>query len=275
MNKGTLDYIKSIMNQNTIDICAIIEPMAKADNIGKLARILKFDEFIGKKGKALRDFNEFITKAGVADVGFKEHRRKYGIFKFVGAWTEHENFQDIVKTSWAQKAHSNPLLNFALKLKRLRRVLRKWNWEQFRDVNLKLRQLTKRVELLELELQNRTAAVSKSTLNRAKDELASYLRYQYAILEEKSKTKWLTDGDRNSSFFHASIKARHSHNKMKLELADGSFSEDPDIIGNKAVTYFLGLFRLTSTREWNGSSKPKSLMSKMPGSLRSRMKMKF
>ncbi|KAL9685919.1 hypothetical protein QQ045_023373 [Rhodiola kirilowii] len=409
MNKGTLDYMKSMLKHNLIDVCAIIEPMSNPDNIDKVARILHFDNFLQcspsnisiwllwndkvivteishtsqqitvnillleenidlvcsfvygsidinirkdlwealisvadqvdkpwlicgdfnailswsekkggnrKKGKALRDFNEFLTKAGVADVGYTgndftwsnnqegdaqiwerldrclgnglslavfpnlenqhltrhssdhcplllklngEQRKKKGSFKFIGAWAEHDSFQETVRTSWAGKAHKNPMLNFALKLKRLRGVLRKWNWEKFGDVNRKVRQLEKRVEKMDLEIQSGIGRVSRSDLNASKDELANFLRYQHAMLEEKSKMKWLNEGDRNSSFFHASIKARRMHNKMKLELEDGSHTEDAAIIGNKAVTYFqelFGSFPMSSDPEMNFNSPP-------------------
>ncbi|KAL9683096.1 hypothetical protein QQ045_014911 [Rhodiola kirilowii] len=176
-----------------------------------------------------------------------EHRKRKGMFKFMGAWTEQESFQDIVKASWAGKAHSNPLLNCALKLKRLRKVLRKWNWETFGEVNSKVRQLTKRVEQMESD-----ATVPKAVLTQTKDEVSHLLRYQYAMLEEKSKINWITEGDRNSSFFHASIKARRAHNKMKLEMTDGSFSEEPDLIGNKAVDYFRDLFGTFPTNHESG-----------------------
>ncbi|KAL9669530.1 hypothetical protein QQ045_007077 [Rhodiola kirilowii] len=168
----------------------------------------------------------------------------------MGAWTEQESFQEIVKASWAGKAHSNPLLNCALKLKRLRIVLRKWNWETFGDVNAKVRQLTKRVELMESD-----ATVPKAVLTQTKEEVSHLLRYQFAMLDEKSKISWITEGDRNSSFFHASIKARRAHNKMKLEMTDGSYSEEPDLIGNKAVDYFRDLFgTFPPTHESGGAS---------------------
>ncbi|KAL9662278.1 hypothetical protein QQ045_027111 [Rhodiola kirilowii] len=95
---------------------------------------------------------------------------------------------------------------------------------------------------MELDVQSEIGRVSRTDLIAVKDELANFLRYQHAMLEEKSKMKWLTEGDRNLSFFHASIKARRMHNKMKLELEDGSHTEEADIIGNKAVTYFQDLF---------------------------------
>ncbi|KAL9685243.1 hypothetical protein QQ045_022691 [Rhodiola kirilowii] len=49
--------------------------------------------------------------------------------------------------------HSDPLVNFGLKLKRLRIHLRKWNWETFGDIRLKLRDMLLKVGVLEARLQ--------------------------------------------------------------------------------------------------------------------------
>ncbi|KAL9661853.1 hypothetical protein QQ045_026681 [Rhodiola kirilowii] len=142
---------------------------------------------------------------------------------------------------WAEKAHNNPLLNFDLKLKRLRRVLCKWNWRHFGDGNQIVKQLTNKVAELEIQIQN-GRSVSRVIVAEAKEELSNDLRYQYAMLEEKSKNKGIFEGDQNSTFFHASIKARRIQNRICLQLDDGMYTEDGDAIGNKFVSYFQNLF---------------------------------
>ncbi|KAL9669524.1 hypothetical protein QQ045_007071 [Rhodiola kirilowii] len=162
--------------------------------------------------------------------------RRKSTFRFLGAWTDHANFHEIVKNTWIEKAHKNPLLNLALKLKKLRGVLRKWNWDIFGDVNRKVKHLTQRVLEMEDARQQGINNTTKDAVTKIKEELSLFLRYQYAILEEKSKHKWIMEGDRNSAFFHASIKARRVNNNMKLRMDDGTFSEDAKTIGNHAVT---------------------------------------
>ncbi|KAL9659108.1 hypothetical protein QQ045_021151 [Rhodiola kirilowii] len=169
-------------------------------------------------------------------------RRRTTSFKFIGAWTKHKDFLDIVKGSWAEKAHENPLLNFALKLKRLRGSLRKWNWEKFGDINRKVKELSAEVERLEGCLQEEIYSVCMSDVRKAKDDLSIFLRFQQLMLEEKSKAKWLVKGERNRKLFHASIKARRIQNRIRLLMADGTQTEDAESIGNEAVAYFQKLF---------------------------------
>ncbi|KAL9659072.1 hypothetical protein QQ045_015588 [Rhodiola kirilowii] len=72
---------------------------------------------------------------------------------------------------------------------------------------------------------------------------------------------WLMEGDRNSSFFHASIKTRRTNNKMKLDLADGSSTDDPGVIGNKAVDYFRDLFGAFPPKHESGRNFTQPLVS--------------
>ncbi|KAL9680391.1 hypothetical protein QQ045_018270 [Rhodiola kirilowii] len=95
---------------------------------------------------------------------------------------------------------------------------------------------------MEAEIQARVGSVTRTEINTCKAELSRFLRYQYSILEEKSKHKWMAEGDMNTSFFHGSIKARRVHNRMKLQMAHGTLTEEASVIGAKAVTYFKNLF---------------------------------
>ncbi|KAL9681329.1 hypothetical protein QQ045_013112 [Rhodiola kirilowii] len=62
------------------------------------------------------------------------------------------------------------------------------------------------------------------------------------MLEEKAKISCLREGDRNSSFFHASIKARRAYNAISLKLDDGTCTNDGDIIAQQSAEYFKKLF---------------------------------
>ncbi|CAM9001917.1 unnamed protein product [Rhodiola kirilowii] len=46
MNKSTQDYLKSIMQQHRIDMCVIIEPMSKPENIDQLSSNLNFRNYM-------------------------------------------------------------------------------------------------------------------------------------------------------------------------------------------------------------------------------------
>ncbi|KAK1311822.1 hypothetical protein QJS10_CPA07g00882 [Acorus calamus] len=76
----------------------------------------------------------------------------------------------------------------------------------------------------------------------AKDNYLVLLRREETFLRQKSRQTWLSDGDRNSKFFYSSIKARIAHNTLrKVQLANGTISEDHALIKDHVVTYYQKL----------------------------------
>ncbi|CAM8940592.1 unnamed protein product [Rhodiola kirilowii] len=175
-------------------------------------------------------------------LNWKDAYTKRCSFKFLGAWISHEGFMQVISDAWAGKLHKSPIINLALKLKRVRAALNQWNWSKFGDVRVKLKEATKHLEELELKLQTAWFDTTNKEIIDTKGEISDLIRYNFSILEEKARVGWLRDGDRNSGFFHAAIKARRSQNCIRLRLEDESFTDDVDSIGAKAEEYFRGLF---------------------------------
>ncbi|XVE64272.1 hypothetical protein DITRI_Ditri07aG0087500 [Diplodiscus trichospermus] len=62
------------------------------------------------------------------------------------------------------------------------------------------------------------------------------------MLKEKSRIKWLSEGDRNTEFFHKVLK-RHRIKKTLTHLnIQGDIVDDIDKIGEYAIDYFSNLF---------------------------------
>ncbi|XP_059078117.1 uncharacterized protein LOC131067935 [Cryptomeria japonica] len=71
-----------------------------------------------------------------------------------------------------------------------------------------------------------------------------FLQREEIYWKQKSRENWLKAGDRNTKFFHSSMKARRSLNIiLSLWLADGTITEDPGRIGKEVVDFFENLWR--------------------------------
>ncbi|KAL9687786.1 hypothetical protein QQ045_032193 [Rhodiola kirilowii] len=142
------------------------------------------------------------------------------LFQYQQAWHSHPGFLRFVRDGWEGRLHKDPLINFGRKLKRLRCMLRKWNWEVFGDTRTKMRDMLGRIDNLEAQLQ---------------------LGW-HADIARDLHTYWLQQGDHNTSLFHASIKARRAKNKINLQLGDDNYTNDRDAIGSAAVHFYKSLF---------------------------------
>lgn len=130
----------------------------------------------------------------------------------------------------------------AEKLRRLQQKLKKWNWEIFGDVRKNLEETRGKIERLEIASQNNCTDTEIQELSKLKEEFAKMLRWEADILFQKTREKWLKEGDRNTKYFHAIIKDRRRKNTLKLTQADGRVISDNKEIIEGAVEYFRDIF---------------------------------
>ncbi|KAL9659106.1 hypothetical protein QQ045_021149 [Rhodiola kirilowii] len=148
----------------------------------------------------------------------------------------------MVSGSWEGSMHHDPLVNFGLKLKRLRLALRKWNWDVFGDIQTNMKALLLKINVMEGRLQHSWNDSLAQEVASNKEKYQDLVESQFAMLKAKAKMNWLEDGEHNSKLFHAAIKARRVMNKMHLDLGDGIFTDDRNVIGKAAVDFYADLF---------------------------------
>lgn len=76
-----------------------------------------------------------------------------------------------------------------------------------------------------------------------KRELARAYRDEETFWSQKSSEKWMRGGDKNTSFFHATVKGKRSKNRIeKLLDVDGIEQKSEAAKGEVACAYFQTLF---------------------------------
>lgn len=88
----------------------------------------------------------------------------------------------------------------------------------FGDIFKKKRKLMARLEGLQTAVQRR----SNPFLHKLKEELAreyNTILYQEELFWfQKARTEWLEKGNKNTSYFHSTIKIKRRHNKVEALL---------------------------------------------------------
>ena len=146
-------------------------------------------------------------------------------------------FEEVVKKIWG--LGEDDTSNTMDRIGRCRRgILR---WKKTADVNSK-----SKISRLQAELEKE---VSKRFpcfyfMKKLKVELADALKEEETYWRQKCREEWLRSGDRNTKFFHNSVKGKRLQNRILMlldELGHEHFTEGSK--GNIAVEYYRDLFR--------------------------------
>ena len=84
----------------------------------------------------------------------------------------------------------------------------------------------------------------------AQQELDKALRQEEKFWAQKAHCKWLKEGDRNTTFFHNTVKQRRQHNFIQaIKDTNGMWNHDIQDICSTGVDFFKGLFSSKGSME--------------------------
>ncbi|XP_042481160.1 uncharacterized protein LOC122061743 [Macadamia integrifolia] len=161
-------------------------------------------------------------------------------FRFHNFWMEDDNFQLVVKQAWSQQVSGCPIYILAQKLKVVKGVLKAWAKERFPNLNEEVKKATSELKRVQDTIE--VSGMSDALFNEeadAKTALLNASKMQEKLWSEKAKLRWLKEGDRNTKFFHLSVKIRRSRNQISmLRREDGSWISDQLDLANYIVDFY-------------------------------------
>ncbi|KAF5463850.1 hypothetical protein F2P56_013978 [Juglans regia] len=172
-----------------------------------------------------------------------QYFQRYGpcLFRFQQLWEEHKEFLPHVKQCWKEEGCGRGLEKLAFKLKRMKQALKTWNMDVFGHVEVMIRDIELRIELLDTRLQAGYEETVEQDLLISKIELDILKSREESMLEQKAKVKWLKEGDNNTRFFHSILKRRHQTQVKQMLKVDGTLYKCPEAVHDGAVQYFQEL----------------------------------
>ncbi|XP_043815337.1 uncharacterized protein LOC122724442 [Manihot esculenta] len=158
-------------------------------------------------------------------------------FRFDNSWLEDDELGEVVLTSWQQGLG----LDFIQRKDQLVKRVQYWGKNRNRMRWLQKERIKKRLGECSESLDTREVRQLKDVWNQILAEEDIRLRQQ-------AKKFWFRHGDRNSKYFHNSIKARRRCNRIQqIVTSDGSLSSDVGTIQDAFLQYFSGLFSNSPT----------------------------
>jgi hypothetical protein len=115
--------------------------------------------------------------------------------------------------------------------------------EVFRDVNKKKNDLILQIQDLDRVEEQRSLSTSERlSKDQWQAEYEKLLLLKEIAWRQKSRVKWLREGDRNTRFFHRVANSNRRINSIDRLSIDGTLTTDQIAIGEGLVNFYNNLF---------------------------------
>ncbi|KAL7187043.1 hypothetical protein ACSBR1_037168 [Camellia fascicularis] len=171
-------------------------------------------------------------------------------FRCEAAWFCHSNFIDVVQNSWLNRSHNlleaNNSFTDNVKI---------WNKKVFGNIFKRKRTLLARIEGIQkaqvLAFSHNLHFLEKDLINQYNNTV-----FQEEILWfQKSRSKWLTLGDKNTRYFHISTLVKRRKLKINvLKDEEGNWISSMNELKAHIIDHFINLFKFEETTIVEGTN---------------------
>jgi exonuclease III len=144
-------------------------------------------------------------------------------FRFEQFWLDHPDFKKNIQDWWRQAEihHGSKMYRFQQKLKNLKQTLKHWNRHTFGNIFDSQKQLTQQMSDLQHQIreQGLTEELKAQELELAQ-QIAERKRQEELLWKQKSRVRWLKEGERNTKFFHRTVIQRRHTNRITHLVSD-------------------------------------------------------
>lgn len=123
--------------------------------------------------------------------------------------------------------------------------LKIWGCTTFGSVRRELRELRQKLAVLRAD----PLCVGPGTEEkRIQDRMVEVAYREEIIMRQRSRIKWLSEGDSNTQYFQKKASARRAKNRItQLQRPDGSVSSDPNELVGMATDFYTNLYTSEGT----------------------------
>ena len=172
--------------------------------------------------------------------GQQDEDKRERPFRFEKMWCKEDNFSEIISYAWERMGNKESINEVAEAIDKLGKEPKGWNKQVFGNVNVQLKEATKKME--RLAVQNPTAE-NLAQLNNQKKLVNDLLQRQEIMWRQRSRVEWLKEGDHNTKIFHGRATMRRNKNRIfRLKNSEGEWISNREELENLARIYFMDLF---------------------------------
>jgi hypothetical protein len=173
------------------------------------------------------------------------HSRKIIDFSF--SWQLDKSYNDMLAACWDKNrpVHDN--------LQALQHNIKEWKFLSFDTVIERKKELMARIGGIQKSMYTGgNLRWLRGLEKKLQSELAEILKKEEMMWFQRSRAKWLMDGDRNTRYYHLkTINRRRYNNVIMLRNDFGEWVEDPVQLQSMVNNFYYDLFSKSNERwEW-------------------------
>ena len=166
-------------------------------------------------------------------------------FRFEAFWLNHHAFKDLITSTWKKfvSPEGSEMYKFQQKLKHLKGQIKLWNHSTFGNIFQAQRQLHQEMATLQqkiiLEGYTDQHLEKEQQLRMQMEERA---KQEEILWKQKSRIRWLKEGEKNTKFFHRStIQRRMNNNITFIKNTEGEKVEEHEQIEQVLLNHFQAM----------------------------------
>ena len=130
------------------------------------------------------------------------------------------------------------------KIKTLKQVLKKWNKDHFGDTFKRVKRIEEELNKLEEETSHRQLSIQEGMrLRQLQEALWTAAQAYESLLRQKTRVRWLKQGDCNSRYFHLMMNATRRNNYLKGVMVDGNWVHEPALVKEEVKSFFSNRYQ--------------------------------
>jgi exonuclease III len=188
----------------------------------------------------------------------KMERKVYSGFRFEAHWLSHDSFLSVVQSAWEKPIRSqNAIRILHTKLCRTAKALKKWSKEQTRWAKLLSAIADDVIFNLDVVQEDRPLTSDERDLRSLlKNKLLGIAAIDRVQWRQRSRIKWIKEGDANTKFFHLRANGRRRKNHIPALAGPSGPVHDHDAKAQILLEHFTSLLgtRGESSRDLNWES---------------------